>query len=188
MCWSGCGTAWQHPRAHSATDQTRITNLPPASVLSSAPKGQPENRAPAPPAAAKLDLEMERQTLLETDNRFSRASEERGTAQAFYEFLAPDAVSLPMNALPIQGRDAIRVQLAASPQSVLVWKPVAAEVSSTADLGYTWGNFEQRSQAPNARPQTVFGKYITVWRKQADGSWKAVLDAGNLSPSPQQRR
>jgi ketosteroid isomerase-like protein len=136
----------------------------------------------------KIDLEAERQVLLETDVAFSRASENRGAAQAFYEFLAPDAVSLPMDGLPIQGRDAIRVQMAAGPQYVLVWKPAAAEVSASGDLGYTWGNFEQRMQLPNGRPQTRFGKYITVWKKQPDGSWKAVLDGGNLSPAPQQRR
>jgi ketosteroid isomerase-like protein len=31
---------------------------------------------------------------------------------------------------------------------------------------------------------TLFGNYITVWKKQSDGSWKYVSDAGSNTPDP----
>ena len=30
------------------------------------------------------------------------------------------------------------------------------------------------------------GRYVTVWRKQADGSWKVALDLGNTEPDGQE--
>ena len=29
-----------------------------------------------------------------------------------------------------------------------------------------------------------YGKYVTIWKKQADGSWKVAMDTGNSSPEP----
>jgi ketosteroid isomerase-like protein len=34
----------------------------------------------------------------------------------------------------------------------------------------------------NGNPVTVTGRFITIWRKQADGSWKVELDAGADEP------
>jgi ketosteroid isomerase-like protein len=50
--------------------------------------------------------------------------------------------------------------------------------STSADLGYTIGKWQVRSRA---HPDSVFshGNYVTIWRKQPDGSWKAAVDIGN---------
>jgi ketosteroid isomerase-like protein len=126
--------------------------------------------------------------LLDTDIDFSRVSVEKGAAEAFFEFLAPDAISLPVGEFPIRGRDAIKIHLAAGPQGILAWTPVEAEVARSGDLGYTWGNYEFRSEGPDGKRQITYGKYISIWKKQTDGSWKVMLDGGNPSPPPTQRR
>jgi len=148
----------------------------------------PVSTPPKPAAPPAIDLAAERQRLLETDIAFSRASEERGAAQAFYEFLAPQALSLQAGELPIRGRDAIKVQLMTNMRGALIWKPQEAEVSSSADLGFTWGTYVSHNATDGAAGQTIFGKYLTIWKKQPDGSWKVVVDAGNESPSPERRR
>src|SRR2546423_1402543 len=54
---------------------------------------QPEPAKPILPEGERkktVDLGAERSRLLETDNTFARRCEEKGAAQAFYEFLAPD--------------------------------------------------------------------------------------------------
>jgi ketosteroid isomerase-like protein len=60
--------------------------------------------------------------------------------------------------------------------------PVGADVSSTGDLGYTYGTFEFSSTGKDGKPQVEHGKYTSIWKKQGDGSWKVVLDMGNASP------
>jgi ketosteroid isomerase-like protein len=134
------------------------------------------------------EVEAERTKLLQTDLAFSRVSEEKGAAAAFYEFLTPEATSLPPGSFPIKGREAIRVHWSASPQGVLTWKPAEAEVARSGELGYTWGTYEFSVNGPDGRPQISYGKYVTIWKKQADGSWKVLLDTGNSSPPPTQRR
>ncbi len=41
----------------------------------------------------------------------------------------------------------------------------------------------QYRAAPNA--EVNYGKYVTIWKKQADGTWKFVVDVGNKSPAPE---
>lgn len=66
--------------------------------------------------------------------------------------------------------------------SSLTWEPLQAEVSDAFDLGYTHGTFESRFPGPNGELSVTTGKYLTVWRKQPDGSWKVAADIGNDDP------
>ena len=50
-------------------------------------------------------------------------------------------------------------------------------------MGYTWGHFEGHSKDANGTAVTTSGRYMTIWRKQPDGSWKVVLDAGSNEPA-----
>jgi len=52
----------------------------------------------------------------------------------------------------------------------------------SGDIGWTWSHYEGHSKDANGNPVTVTGRFITIWRKQADGSWKVVLDAGANEP------
>jgi ketosteroid isomerase-like protein len=87
------------------------------------------------------DVEYERELLFNTDVEFSKASVEVGTAEAFYRYLADDALLLPSSVGPVEGRDAIREFMSSGPEIVLRWQPVKADVSRSADLGYTWGTY-----------------------------------------------
>jgi len=170
------------PEPQSQVQQPQVQSVPPAKAP---PVKATPAKAPEPPP---IDVVAERQRLLETDIAFSRASEQRGAAQAFYEYLAPDALSLQGGELPIKGRDAIKIQITTNLRGVLSWTPQDAEVSSGADLGYTWGTYIFHGDADGRKDQTVFGKYLSVWKKQSDGSWKVIVDAGNESPPPDRRR
>jgi ketosteroid isomerase-like protein len=136
----------------------------------------------------ELDLEAERNSLLEVDLSFSRRSEEKGAAQAFYDFLASDAVSLSAGEPPIRGREAIKVHLAAGPQGFFTWQPMAADVSGSGDVGYTWGTANFQTKGPDDKPRIAYSKYVTVWKKQNSGRWKAVLFSTSPSPPPTDRR
>jgi ketosteroid isomerase-like protein len=56
-------------------------------------------------------------------------------------------------------------------------------VSSAGDLGYTTGSYEVTVNDAKGNPVTSRGKVVVVWKKQPDGSWKAVLDIWNSDGS-----
>ena len=74
---------------------------------------------------------------------------------------------------------AVIAQLASMPGFEIAWTPEIAEVSSGADLGYTIGSYHMELDGPDGAPTAVDGKYLTVWQKQRDGSWKVVADTFN---------
>ena len=130
-------------------------------------------------------VETEKAALIRIDTEFSKMAQERGLAEAFATYAAPDATMMPMNQNPVLGRELIRGQFADMPQETkLLWKPFAADVAKSGDLGYTLGTYELHTREADGRPVTRYGKYCSVWRKQADGTWKWVVDIGNASPEP----
>jgi ketosteroid isomerase-like protein len=167
----------------------------PVENTASVPVAAPTNAVTTPkpelvtaPAPVALDLDAERNSLLEADLSFSRRSEEKGAAQAFYEFLAPDGVTLSAGEPPIRGREAIKVHFAVGPQGFFTWQPIAADVSGSGDIGYSWGTANFQTKGPDDKPRIVYSKYVTVWRKQNNGRWKVVLFSTSPSPPPTERR
>jgi len=128
-----------------------------------------------------VDLEKEKQALINADIEFSKLSEEKGMNEAFFTYLAKDGVLLRPNSLPIEGIGTIKERLSKSPDEnfTLTWKPSFADVSKSGDLGYTYGIYEFKTTDQNSIPLIAKGTYITIWKKQIDGTWKVVLDTGN---------
>lgn len=133
------------------------------------------------PAAASSQVTPE--TLRPMEGEFMRAAAERGSA-GYMSYYAEDAVELPNGANAIQGKANIAqgMKFLDDKNNHLAWMPVGADVSSTGDLGYTYGTFEFSSTGKDGKPQVEHGKYTSIWKKQGDGSWKVVLDMGNASP------
>ena len=80
------------------------------------------------------------------------------------------------------GKEAIRKvisDLFAMPGFSVKWQPTKVEAARSGDLGYAWGTYELTANDPKGNPMTDRGKYVEVWKKQADGSWKAIVDTFN---------
>ena len=116
--------------------------------------------------------------LYDLEARFAKDVLERGGA-GFAAWFADDGVALGNGAAPLVGKVAIAKSANWSPKDYqLTWTPSDALMGPSGDMGYTWGHYEGRSKDANGNPVMTGGRYITVWRKQPDGSWKVVLDAG----------
>jgi ketosteroid isomerase-like protein len=179
-------SACTYPGTRSAGKPAeKIVSLP--APTNSVPVSNPEPVA-LPTPAVEASLESERNSLLEADLSFSRTSEAKGAAQAFYEFLVPDGVTLCAGEPPIRGREAIKVHLAAGPQGFFTWQPNAADVSRGGDVGYTWGTANFQTKGPDEKPRIIYSKYVTIWKKQNSGRWRVVLFSTSLSPPPLERR
>lgn len=116
--------------------------------------------------------------LFDLEARFARDVLQRGGA-AFASWFAEDGVALGNGAAPLIGRVAIAKSANWSPRDYqLTWTPTDGVMGPSGDMGYTWGHFEGRSKDANGNPVLTSGRYITMWRKEPDGNWKVVLDAG----------
>jgi ketosteroid isomerase-like protein len=123
------------------------------------------------------------ETLRLMEAEFMKAAAERGSA-GYMSYYAEDAVELPNGADAIQGKIDIAkgMSFLDDKKNRLQWKPVGADISSSGDLGYTYGTFEFQSVGKDGKPSVERGKYTSIWKKQGDGSWKVVLDMGNAGP------
>ncbi len=120
--------------------------------------------------------------LFELEARFAKDVLERGGA-GFADWFAEDGVALGNGAAPLVGRVAIAKSANWPPKVYqLTWTPTDASMGPSGDMGYTWGHYEGHSKDANGNPVTTSGRYMTIWRRQPDGQWKVVLDAGANEP------
>jgi uncharacterized protein (TIGR02246 family) len=103
-------------------------------------------------------------------------------------YYSDDASILPPNAPIVSGKQAIRAVWASvlGPGDSLSWRVSKVEVSRSGDLAYAMGVYQFTQKDPQGKPVTDHGKTLEVWKKQADGKWKAVADSfsSDLPPAP----
>ena len=121
--------------------------------------------------------------LFDLEARFAKDTLERGGA-GFASWFAADGVALGNGKAPVIGQVAIAKSASWSPKDYqLTWTPTDAQMGPSGDMGYTWGHFEGRSKDSSGNPVLTSGRYMTIWRRESDGSWKVVLDAGANEPA-----
>ncbi len=136
----------------------------------------------------KVNLEVERASLLETDRALAEAYSTSDTPldTVFASFtndarvLAPD---MPM-ALGWEASREIFANLEALPGYSLTYRPTTADVSSAADLGYTIGTYHMQLPDGDGNVVEIEGKYLSVWKRQPDGRWKIAVDMFNSNGPP----
>jgi hypothetical protein len=64
---------------------------------------------------------------------------------------------------------------------VLKWEPEYMDIAASRDFGISTGPWEAQDYRPNT-PVLSTGYFLTVWKKQVNGSWKVILDAGSTTP------
>lgn len=82
----------------------------------------------------------------------------------------------------VNGKDAITKATAnafAIPGFNLKWHPDQVAVARSGELGYTTGAYTWTFKDASGNPTLDKGKYLSVWKKQPDGSWKVLLDMFN---------
>ena len=143
---------------------------------------EPGTQSTAPNPLTDTTVKPGKMLLFDLEARFAKDVAERGGA-GFAAWFADDGVALGNGAAPLIGKVAIAKSATWSPKDYqLTWTPTDALMGPSGDMGYTWGHYEGRSKDANGNPVLTSGRYITMWRKGADGSWKVVLDAGANEP------
>jgi uncharacterized protein (TIGR02246 family) len=116
-------------------------------------------------------------TIRDLDVQWSKTAE-AGDLEGTISYYSDDAVVLPPNAPIANTKQAIRdiwAQMVA-PDSKVSWESTKIEVARSSDLAYSMGTYQEEMKGPDGKPITDSGKFIEVWKKQADGKWKVVAD------------
>jgi ketosteroid isomerase-like protein len=134
-------------------------------------------------ASAQPDLDADRAALIKAEADFEKARAERGL-EGWLSYFADDAANVNPGQPIVMGKAEMRKRLEKewNPDLKLTWKPAKADVAASRDLGYTFGTWELTGASRSGDAVHLTGKYATVWKKQPDGSWKVVLDLGNVDP------
>ena len=134
----------------------------------------PVNVVPGAPVRGGADPAQ----LISADSLFAAMSVSQGAKPAFLAFAAEDAISFGGGPQLNRGRAAIGAAFDGFPSgAVLAWWPVGAAIAESGDLGCTIGEATIESLHQ-------YSKYLTIWKRQKDGSWKFVADGGNARPAP----
>jgi uncharacterized protein (TIGR02246 family) len=108
-------------------------------------------------------------------------------ADKWASYFADDASGLYPGAGILNGKAAIKAAMVpyfADPNFSLTFQSTRAMASKGGDMAYSQGTYTMTATNPKTKkPMTDKGKYLTVYTKQADGSWKAIADTFNSDSS-----
>jgi len=143
----------------------------------------------SPPSAVPLLRPMADyvQSVRAADSLFSDLADRMGTGFAFANTATDDGALFGPSQL-IVGPKAIDDYFRAQPPGTsLSWRPLYAVVAGSGDLAFTVGESIRTGRSASGAAEQRFGKYLTVWSRQRDGTWKFVVDGGNPTPAKAER-
>jgi uncharacterized protein (TIGR02246 family) len=104
----------------------------------------------------------------------------KGDASLVAAVFAEDGVQLAKGGKIIKGREAIAARQAAAMKGAdpgVKVSVVTLDIWLDGDIAYETGSYKYEYTA-KGKPGTDEGKYVTIWKKQKDGSWKLKMDMG----------
>jgi uncharacterized protein (TIGR02246 family) len=92
--------------------------------------------------------------------------------------LTNDVVFLPPNGTAIEGREAVVAFLQTFPK-LASFTATATDVAGAGDWAYIRGTFSFTTAADSAPAMTEQGKFLSIHRRDADGTWRITHDIWN---------
>ena len=136
---------------------------------------------------AQTDMSNLRQTFQQMEDKWNNAMV-AGDLNTLVDFYADDAVSLPSYMPMMRGKDEIRAGNKKDLESGVKYLSLTStttDVYGQGDLAYEIGTFDISLIPPNMTEQVKdHGKYLTIWQKQSDGTWKIKCDTFNSDNNP----
>ena len=138
------------------------------------PPAQPKAKGAAEAGAGS---EAARAALLDAERELSKDASAKGAHEALLAHADEQFRLFRPNAFPFTGKAAARDALKAQ-KALVTWRAEKAGASSSGDLGYTYGAYEMRETAPDAKPSEQ-GHFVRFWKRTDGGKWRVVLDINN---------
>jgi ketosteroid isomerase-like protein len=132
------------------------------------------------------------ESIRKLDAEWVKAAQSK-QVDAWVAFYSDVAAVLPPNESMASDASSIRKSIAGLlglPGLAISWPPTKVEVARSGDLAYLYGTYEVSFDEAPGKRTTDRGKLVEVWKKQADGTWKCVVDTWNSDlpiPTPSQK-
>jgi ketosteroid isomerase-like protein len=108
-----------------------------------------------------------------------------GDLDRIVSYWGEDATVMMAGLPTFRGKNAIRGYVAESlkvPGFKISWEPLEAHVSASGDMGYIVEKSQVTLPDSTGKLTTTYSRAVTVWRKDADGRWRNVVDISNQDP------
>lgn len=133
-------------------------------------------------AQTKNPRQLAEAAMMKADRDFNQAAADRDMDR----FLSLVSDTAAFDSAEGRGREAVRKAWAPlfekDAKTTLTWAPAKAESLVAGDVGYTVGTWERHTGDAQGSAVVRTGQYLTVWRKEKDGVWRATFDTGSTSP------
>ena len=140
----------------------------------------------SPPAAAPDTRDADARAVKDVEAAWAKDAADKD-ADKWASYFADDGDGFYPGMAILNGKQAIKAAMApyfSDPNFSLSFEATRVEASKGGDMVYTQGTYTMTATSPKTKkPVTDKGKYLTVYRKQADGSWKAIADTFNSDSS-----
>ena len=137
----------------------------------------PPARAAAP-AGTSPDAALA--AMVETERAFAALAVAKGMREAFITYIAEDGVGFDNGPIPL--RQAMRDRPAGPESFTLIWEPRYGDVAASGEVGYLTGPYRVEGKGKDGAPFTRHGCFFSVWRRQADGEFRNIVDIGVRLP------
>ena len=108
------------------------------------------------------------------------------SAEGWLSFYTDDAIMMPPGentCTDKASREASIKNMFAMPGVNMRFQATKTEVSKSGDLGYSTGPYQFSYKDATGKEMHETGKFCETWKKQADGSWKCIVDIWNADPA-----
>ena len=136
-------------------------------------------------SATRLQEKSALQAMVDSERAFAKMSEDQGTRPAFVAFIADEGILFRPRAVKGKQWFAEHPLPQSDKRALLSWYPAVAGIARAGDMGYTTGPWEFKPDIHDAKA-VAWGHFLTVWKRQPDGSWKFAIDLGISNPQPAQ--
>ncbi len=113
------------------------------------------------------------------EDQFCALTKEKGLLAAFQHFAAPDVAFIDTDPRQWRGPAAVLQRIGPDQPGVsLTWSASYTDVSDDGTLGYNYGRYEHKSMGKDGKEVVRTGWFLTIWKRQPDGTWRYVMDNG----------
>jgi ketosteroid isomerase-like protein len=133
--------------------------------------------AASPFVATQSGIPEALQQMADAERAFAKRAQQVSVREAFIEFFADESIAFEPD--PSPAREGLRKDKRPQPEGFqLLWEPRFGDIAASGDLGYLTGPSETMVPGQPVR----YGNYFSVWKRQADGQFRVILDVGGGTP------
>ena len=126
----------------------------------------------------KIDTKAEAEKIIQLSKDWSKAAS-TGDITKTLSYWAEDAILMSAGQPVLKGKESIKKMIEESfkiPGFRISWEPQNVVVSESGDMAYILENSQISFSDSTGKSIIQNNKAVSIWQKQADGSWKNVVD------------